>query len=252
MNAPLRIRKNILSLSSSELNQLRKGFSLLYNSPSSTTDTRTQYQDIAGTLVPFGHTQRNDLLFLPWARAYFDAFESMLIDVLQDPQFALPYWDYTGPDALAEGLPKIFTELTYAVEENGKSATLPNPFNPVLTYRRPGASGSLQTAKNLADKAETTTDFVTFSTQIWLADIENHIWMGGNYSDEATTAFDPVFWFAHCNLDRFWWEWQLAHPGAEVPAAVLEAALTPFGLFGEGVMHTAELGYRYDTGPAQA
>ena len=24
-------------------------------------------------------------------------------------------------------------------------------------------------------------------------------------------AFDPLFWFFHCNWDRLWWQWQNMH-----------------------------------------
>ena len=44
--------------------------------------------------------------FLPWHRAYLAAFEAICADVLDDPSFALPYWDWTEdrilPPAVAE------------------------------------------------------------------------------------------------------------------------------------------------------
>lgn len=40
-----------------------------------------------------------------------------------------------------------------------------------------------------------------------------HIQVGGDMVDIATSAFDPIFWFHHCNVDRLMAIYQASHPG---------------------------------------
>lgn len=44
------------------------------------------------------------------------------------------------------------------------------------------------------------------------ADYHNLIGGGGHMEDGGFAAFDPVFWFHHCNIDRYFALWQLANP----------------------------------------
>jgi hypothetical protein len=41
-----------------------------------------------------------------------------------------------------------------------------------------------------------------------------HGWVGPDMADNAYTAFDPVFWAHHSNIDRIFEEWKRAHPAA--------------------------------------
>ena len=38
-----------------------------------------------------------------------------------------------------------------------------------------------------------------------------HMACGTTIRDSNVTAFDPLFWFFHCNWDRLWWQWQNMH-----------------------------------------
>ena len=38
-----------------------------------------------------------------------------------------------------------------------------------------------------------------------------HMACGPTIRDQNVTAFDPLFWFFHCNWDRLWWQWQNMH-----------------------------------------
>jgi len=239
----LRVRKNIALLTPDEIADLRKAFQLLYRDGG--------YQSFAGILNEYGHTGQNDLLFLPWARAYFYEFESLLRSKVDS--IALPYWDYTGVPARKEGLPRIVRD---EMTETGE----PNPLYraewsmPLLTFRSPGPPEALGEAARLESAAMELKSFVEFSTNIWPADIVTHIWLGGTSRNTATTAFDPIFWFSHCNLDRFWDSWQRMHDDYSAPDTVLAAGLTPFEIDDDGkqspmtgrdVMYTEDLGYTY-------
>lgn len=241
----MRIRKNIRDLSSDEVANLRQAFSMIYESG--------EYQEIAGILVPYGHTTRNDLLFLPWARAYFNEFELLLGSKVEG--VTLPYWDYTSEASQQEGLPEILSQPL--VDDH-----LPNPLyraewsQPLYTFRQTMPPKALAESDRLAQMAMEYEDFITFSTTIWQADIFTHIWLGGSSRSTPTTSFDPVFWFSHCNLDRFWYQWQKQYDDYSAPASVEEAELTPFthdvdgtsqSLTGADVLRTTDLGYTYDT-----
>ncbi|MBD2411898.1 tyrosinase family protein [Nostoc calcicola FACHB-3891] len=41
-----------------------------------------------------------------------------------------------------------------------------------------------------------------------------HGWVGPDMADNAYTAYDPVFWSYHSNVDRIFENWNRAHPGA--------------------------------------
>lgn len=242
----LRVRRNLLSLSAQEVSDLRTAFELLYNDPA------RPYQECAGVLSAYGHTDRNDLLFLPWARAYFNAFEELLRTKV--PTVTLPYWDYTSEESQSEGVPDIvanpFTE-----------AGQPNPLyraewsRPLHTFRQTKDPADLAQAAMLEAAAFETSDFINFSTSIWLADISSHRWIGGSAGSVETTAFDPLFWFSHCNLDRFWYEWQRRYDDYTLPRSVGMAKLQPFtttidgeeqAMTGNDVIRTTDLGYLYE------
>ena len=99
------------------------------------------------------------------------------------------------------------------------------------------------------------TDFVNFSMAIYPVDIFSHSYVGGSLANTHSTAYDPLFWFTHCQLDHFWWQWQNAHNNYLAPASVLETKMSPFTIDdgsglkiirGLGVMNTNDLGYTYD------
>jgi tyrosinase len=52
-----------------------------------------------------------------------------------------------------------------------------------------------------------------------------HGWVGPDMADNAYTAFDPIFWSYHANIDRIFEEWNRAHPASQFTANV---PLRPF------------------------
>lgn len=245
MQSKPRIRRNIITLDDVELNDLRNAFERLYQIEGS--QSVAPYQDLAGILIDYGHTQRNDMLFLPWARAYMYEFERRLWPGPSTK--GLPYWDYAGPAARKHGIPAALNDPLYTDINTGE--TKPNPLcraqwsKPLYTFRTPQAPDGLDEAATLAREVMQENNFIGFSTRIWPVDILSHSWIGGSSTDTATTAYDPIFWLSHCNLDRFWANWQSAHGNATVPESVKLARLSPFGMLGAGALDIAEMGYEY-------
>jgi tyrosinase len=66
----------------------------------------------------------------------------------------------------------------------------------------------------------------------------------------AFAAYDPIFWAHHTMIDRLWRLWQLRHPGALPPAAILLDALPPFRATVRQTLDVTALGYDYATSTA--
>ncbi len=69
---------------------------------------------------------------------------------------------------------------------------------------------------------------------------ENPIY--GWMTDNRITAFDPLFWGHHSNVDRIWARWQELHNGTPQE---LDGALAPWSMTVKDAMSIQKLGYTY-------
>lgn len=65
----------------------------------------------------------------------------------------------------------------------------------------------------------------------------------GDMTAPTHTAFDPIFWGHHSNVDRLWAEWQKLHPNK--PPDNPTAVLPPWKMTVADTFNTANLGYEY-------
>ncbi|MBV7333036.1 tyrosinase family protein [Chloroflexi bacterium TSY] len=65
----------------------------------------------------------------------------------------------------------------------------------------------------------------------------------GDMTDNRVTAFDPIFWSHHCNVDRLWAVWQEQNPG--INPEDVEAPLPPWPLSVKDTLSIKKLGYEY-------
>jgi tyrosinase len=190
-------------------------------------------------------------LFLPWHRAYLYFFEKALQDLV--PGVTLPWWDWTNH---AEGVPGPYARKRV----NGrKNPLFDSPIQPsgranpsqTRTTRTPGGPDALPSGPEV-EAVLRNSDFFTFQNQ--LEDLHGgvHVWTGGTMGSVPTAAYDPLFWAHHCMIDRLWYLWQLRHPGAGVPASLLNRALAPFPMTVRETLDVTQLGYDYAASTAAA
>ncbi len=138
-----------------------------------------------------------DEFFLSWHRMYLYFFERIVREASGDPNFSLPYWEWSVPKQ--RNLPPVFR----ASDDKG------NPlFEP---KRRPAinAGGDLGTAATrpilkLNLENEMFGDDSFRSAMEGSVHGQIHVNVGGLMGALATAAQDPIFWLHHCNVDHLW------------------------------------------------
>lgn len=205
---------------------------------------------IHGLPLPISCVHHREL-FLPWHRAYLYLFEKALQDLV--PGVTLPWWDWTNH---GEGVPGPYAKR----KANGrKNPLFDSPIQAsgrtsagqARTSRTPGPPGGLPSAGTV-EAVLKNRDFLTFQTQLESLHDGVHVWVGGTMGEIPTSAYDPLFWAHHCMIDRIWYLWQLRHPGAGVPAALLDRALAPFPMTVRETIDVTRLGYDYAASTAAA
>ncbi len=178
--------------------------------------------------------QHQSWFFAPWHRGYLIALEAFLRQIiigLNGPaNWALPYWNYFGPNGenkippaftvttLPDGSPNpLYVKLRYGPQNNGNVYIAMPPVNAACMTNtvytgsnaatpRPGFGGP---ATGFSHGGSTS------------GNLENnphnlvHVQVGGfisnsNYglmSDPGIAALDPIFYLHHCNIDRMWAAW---------------------------------------------
>lgn len=159
-----------------------------------------------------------DPAFLAWHRLYVYFFEKIVREASGDPNFVLPYWDYT---------------------EGGESARMPVEFhesvgntpldNALYNWaREPSLNGGFGAPERLDSRdidpaALSEATFEGSETTLgFRAAVENvphnviHGAFGsadsvglpiGDLGNPATAGRDPLFWVHHANIDRLWASW---------------------------------------------
>jgi tyrosinase len=156
--------------------------------------------------------------FLPWHRMYVYFFERIVRKVSGEPSFALPYWDYSAPDATKHGIiPPEFRKSSdpvfkalYRANRNRPTPGFPNPNvnngEPIDKFK----------AGDLALTALKQGAYLpAFPLEGFNLAIDGHLHGNvhvdtgdrTNMGDVPWAARDPIFWLHHCNIDRLWTSW---------------------------------------------
>lgn len=250
--SPVRFRRNADRLTVGQLRLLRDAFEAVYG----IGDDRgyAYHAGIHGLPLPIGCDNAHGTpYFLPWHRAYLYFFERALRDRVPDAM--LTWWDWRAgrqrparvPDAFARRTvagrrnPLFSAEVPRLALDQGRSAGMTVGRR---TRREPGDPSLLPTPVEVRRVLELR-DFLDFTAA--LEDLHNrvHVWTGGHMAMVPFAAFDPIFWAHHTMCDRLWRIWQLRHPGARPPSAILDEALPPFRMTVRQTLDVAALGYDY-------
>jgi tyrosinase len=256
-SVPIKYRRDVDRLSPDQLKLLRQAFGAVMT----IADDRG-YQHWSGlhglprpSYCDFAHGRP---YFLPWHRAYLYFFERALRDRV--PDVMLAWWDWRAtPQNARPGIPHAFNDQQADGQPNPLYSSAINelarrqgqdsrpPINaPDHTVRNPGAfrAPPLPTMKQI-DDVLAIPDFGLFSEQLELYHGAVHMWVGGQMSEIAFAAYDPIFWAHHTMIDRLWRIWQLRHRDAGVPRSIVRDALPPFQMTVAQTLDTTTLGYDY-------
>ncbi|PSR98570.1 Polyphenol oxidase [Actinidia chinensis var. chinensis] len=176
----------------------------------------------------------NSWIFFPWHRYYLYFFEKILGKLIDDPNFAIPYWNWDAPAGMT--MPAIYTDPNSPLYDklrdakhqppnlvdldyNGRDENTPSQqqinSNLTIMYRQVVSSGrtpqlflgSTYRAGDEPDPGAGSLENIPHGpVHIWCGDrtqpnLED---MGNFYS----AARDPIFYAHHSNVDRMWSIWK--------------------------------------------
>ena len=239
----LRVRRNIMDLSASEIATLEQGVQVMKSRPVSDRTSWSFQANIHGENTPasnpmWNQCQHGTRHFFDWHRVYLLEFENILRDASGDASFTLPYWDWST----APSLPSAFR----------------NSSSPLFESTRSINGGELLPPEVVIDdffNSLNQTSFNSFSNQFEGSPHGTvHVLIGGKMGSVPTAANDPIFWLHHCNIDRVWDSWIALGGPRQNPtdAGFLNREYTLVGATGDAVTHrvadlleSSALGYRY-------
>lgn len=201
-----RVRKDVRELGADDINLLKKAFEGIKQLP---VDDPKGYFALAAIhwLPPPTYCLHHENRYNPWHRAYLYPFEDALRAIPGCENVTLPYWDITSP------IPDFLYQAPF------NSYTLPrnigNGFNAGYVTSRYTAAQVMSNAAGLGipgqiSNALSRTVWSQFNRDIIEAHDNGHVATGETLAQQDVAAYDPIFWFFHCNLDRLWWKWQQA------------------------------------------
>ncbi|XP_057812288.1 polyphenol oxidase I, chloroplastic-like [Salvia miltiorrhiza] len=175
----------------------------------------------------------NSWLFYPWHRWYLYFYERILGKLIDDPTFALPYWNWDNPPGMP--MPALFVnENSPLYNPKRNQAHLPPALMDLLYSSKSSTDPSVIIPTNLNEmygemvrNAVKPEDFygakyiVGSDPDPGAGTVERgshtsvHIWVGDPRSPAGedmgnfySTARDPIFFCHHANVDRMWSVWR--------------------------------------------
>jgi polyphenol oxidase len=243
-NQPLRVRQAAHLVNEEYLAKYKKALKLMKALPSNDPRSFTQqanihcaYCDGAYSQVGFPNLDiqvHNSWLFFPFHRWYLYFYERILGSLINDPTFALPFWNYDAPDGMQ--FPSIYTDSTSPLYDKLRNANHQPPTLIDLNYDGDDdnddgndiISTNLTTVyRQVVSSGKTSRLFLGNSYRAGdepdpgPGSLENvphnsvHIWSGDatqpnleNMGIFYSAARDPIFFSHHSNIDRLWSIWK--------------------------------------------
>lgn len=182
----------------------------------------------------------NSWLFFPFHRWYLYFYERILGKLINDPTFALPFWNWDNPKGMT--IPPMFNVPNSALfDEKRNQANLPPA---VVDLGLTGNTDPLQVVTNnltvmyteMVRGNSSVTDFMGqpyregtavnpgpgasergshTSVHAWVGDPRQP--SGEDLGNFYSAGRDPLFYCHHGNVDRMWTLWQYFIPSSKVP-----------------------------------
>jgi tyrosinase len=186
-------------------------------------------------------------------------YEKLLQRAMGDPNLGLPWWDWWPQRFERQGIPAAYKDETAGGQPNplfkyrmNFTGTRSGTINRDTT-REEGLDVEIADIRSIAVQRRVDipdlyrkTTLAAFSEGIrgvWHNAL--HGYVGGDMSDPALAAYDPIFYPHHCNIDRIFSIWQRDHE-QNYPDYLLRTVLEPFSMKVEDVIDfRGRLNYEY-------
>ncbi|MED6156699.1 hypothetical protein PIB30_016855 [Stylosanthes scabra] len=242
-NQPLRLRKPAHKVTGDDLAKYKDAIKAMRDLPDDDPRSFTQQAAIHCAYCHNSYHQvgfpDKDLqvhyswIFLPFHRWYIYFYERILGSLINDPTFALPFWNWDHPDGME--MPSIFTDRRSSLYDPLRNANHQPPVLVDLSWNRKGADTGGDVDANLSLMY---TNFVevkaplNFFGQAFRAgdtpytvktgagsceSVHNtlHVWSGDRTQPNGedmgslySAGRDPLFYCHHSNVDRMWNLWK--------------------------------------------
>lgn len=231
------VRPNMKTLAPDgpEIAAFRQGVQVMKSRPASDPTSWLYQANIHGTydtpaLEAWNTCQHGTFFFLSWHRMYLYYFERILRKASGDPNFALPFWDYTDPTqrAIPEPLrnpanaqnPLFVAERNDGINEGAQIPASATTFTQAMNFTNftsPQGAGLSFGGQRVPQPVHFGGIFGQLESQP-----HNiiHVLVGGQdgwMSDPNLAARDPIFWLHHANIDRLWNVWKALEGGRVDP-----------------------------------
>jgi polyphenol oxidase len=221
---PMRTRKSIYALSSAEIAELRLAFQRLRALPASDPRSWMAQANVHCWYCAGDSSTVADIhgtwAFMPWHRDYLYMLEKILGQLVNNPNFALPYWDWSTPNTAGCSanhlqMPPVYVPQTVGTTTNSLWDC----------YRKATGSSTMSASSVVSATANILNTANTFSLFFGGPNTAAALWPGphgyvhlfvGNLATGTprpdmgvleTASRDPLFWAHHANIDRLWDVW---------------------------------------------
>jgi tyrosinase len=210
--------------------------------------------------------KHSQLAFLHWHRHYLNFFEAICGEMIGDPDFALPYWNWSKKSGV---IPAPFYDIKELNVEHWNDAGVYTgiSWGPIDTVGKRGLAkgqgllndpvrgGNFTLAKINEIKGLPNADL--FRPGLEGSPHNNgHVVSGATATGKkghigsGLSPLDPIFWLHHCMCDRVWAEWQRNHatpdPGQTYATDFVDRNGAAASVNSTGAATVAGLGYTYD------
>lgn len=210
--------------------------------------------------------KHSQLSFLHWHRHYLTYFEAICAQICGDPDFALPYWNWSKRSGI---IPAPFYDIAELNVEHWNDPGIYDgrAWGPIDTVAKRGlakGNGLLNDPVRGGSFTSATIDGIKAlpNANLFYRRLEGSPHNDGHVVSGATASgkrghigsglspLDPIFWLHHCMVDRLWADWQRNHttpdPGESYASDFVDKDGRAVSVNSAGALSIDPLGYTYD------